>query len=262
MAFALRLPLMIRPSESGMRERERGSAPLLKGTPIGSPLLLFSPDGRRLASASWDETVRIWDVETGASVGVPLVGHTSGVASITFSPDGVYLASGSYDKTVRIWDAKTGVCIGAPLEDHAKFVTSVTFSPDGLHLASGSGDRTVRIWDIKRTGLLMKQRARAIPYLASVPNRQASSDQHAVPNFNPQNQQHLQYPEHLFPPVFPKFQLKDGWILGPNGELIVWVPAAHRGSLKDPGYIDCGIMSRTELDFSHLKCGEEWVQCR
>ena len=104
----------------------------------------LSPDGRRLASGSEDETVRLWDVETGACVRT-LEGHGQTVTSVCFSPDGRQLASGSYENTVRLWDAETGACVKT-LEGHGDGVNSVCFSPDGKQLASGSFDRTVRLW--------------------------------------------------------------------------------------------------------------------
>jgi WD40 repeat protein len=65
----------------------------------------WSPDGRELASGSWDMTVRVWNAVTGAAVAV-LTGHTDCVTSVTFSSDGSMVASGSWDKTVRLWDSK------------------------------------------------------------------------------------------------------------------------------------------------------------
>jgi WD40 repeat protein len=67
----------------------------------------FSPDGRRLASAGEDWTVKIWDAATGSEIR-NLRGHTDRVSGVTFSPDGRRLASASYDKTVKIWEAPAG----------------------------------------------------------------------------------------------------------------------------------------------------------
>jgi WD40 repeat protein len=105
----------------------------------------LSADGTRLASASHDRTVRLWDAATGAPLQT-LEGHTDGVTSVALSADGTRLASASGDRTVRLWDAATGAPLQT-LEGHTQPVTSVALSADGTRLASGSGDRTVRLWD-------------------------------------------------------------------------------------------------------------------
>ena len=67
----------------------------------------WSPDGKRLASASYDKTVIVWDAQTGEEIR-SLEGHSSFVLGVSWSPDGKRLASASYDKTVIVWDAQTG----------------------------------------------------------------------------------------------------------------------------------------------------------
>jgi WD40 repeat protein len=105
----------------------------------------FSHDSMRLALASHDRTVRIWDASSGACLQT-LEGHSSYVSSVAFSHDSMRLASASHDRTIRIWEASSGACLQT-LEGHSSQVNSVAFSHDSMRLASASYDRTVRIWD-------------------------------------------------------------------------------------------------------------------
>ncbi|MDZ8069996.1 MAG: caspase family protein, partial [Nostoc sp. DedQUE08] len=105
----------------------------------------FSPDGKTIASASADKTVKLWDAATGKSI-TTLKGHSDAVYSVAFSPDGKTIASASADKTVKLWDAATGKSI-TTLKGHTSGVNSVAFSPDGKTIASASDDKTVKLWD-------------------------------------------------------------------------------------------------------------------
>src|SRR5207253_2044165 len=95
----------------------------------------FSSDGQRLASASDDQTVKLWEAASGQEL-LTLQGHTSVVWGVAFSPDGQRLASASHDGTVKLWDTIIGQELRT-LPGPTGWMYSVAFSPDGQRLASG-----------------------------------------------------------------------------------------------------------------------------
>lgn len=114
--------------------------------------LQFSPDGRLLASASADHTIRIWSTASMRNAEyekwlIAMEGHTNYVQAIAFSPDGRWLASGSDDWQVRIWEVATGRCLRI-LTGHVTSIYSLAFSPDGRLLASGTHGGNIRLWDV------------------------------------------------------------------------------------------------------------------
>ncbi len=113
----------------------------------------YSPDGSKIASGSFDKTIRIWDVKTKSEIKT-LKGHTLYVNCVSYSPDGTKIASASSDKTIKIWDANTGAEIKT-LKGHTDWIYGVCFSPDGTKIASGSSDKMIKIWDVS-TGTEIK----------------------------------------------------------------------------------------------------------
>jgi WD40 repeat protein len=113
----------------------------------GATALAFRPDGRVLACAALDGTIRLWDVGQDRVAG-ELVGHAETVMCLAYSPDGRWLASGGDDRTLRLWDAATGEPAGAWELDNA--VKALAFSPDGRWVFTGNGNTSCYQVEVER----------------------------------------------------------------------------------------------------------------
>ena len=106
----------------------------------------FSPDGRHVATWTWDHVIRVWNAETGKAEAV-LAGHRDGITQAVFSPDGSRVASASHDGTVRVWPiaSPAGALV---LTGHEGAVLAVGFDPGGQRIVSGGEDNVARVWDV------------------------------------------------------------------------------------------------------------------
>ncbi|WP_282701180.1 WD40 repeat domain-containing protein [Streptomyces sp. CC219B] len=189
----------LRPDDAGTNNRLIS----IVNAPLATPLVghtgavyltSFSPDGKLLATASYDRTVRLWNVADRTRpepLGKPLTGHTSWVSSAVFSPDGRTLASAADDGTIRLWDVTDPgrpKPLGTPLTGHKGTIYLLAFSPDGRTLASAGEDRTVRLWDMSgpgrpRTLSILKGATAAVRTVAFAPDGRtlaASGDDDAI----------------------------------------------------------------------------------
>ena len=108
---------------------------------------MFGPDGGWVASGSADNTIRLWDVNSGRELRA-LMGHKNWIKSLAVSGNGQLLASGSNDRTVKLWNVSSGRELYT-LSGHLGSVEALVFSPDDRWLASGSNDATIKIWEVE-----------------------------------------------------------------------------------------------------------------
>src|SRR5262245_62041225 len=105
----------------------------------------FSKDGRRLATASKDRTVKIWDMENGHEL-LTYFGHKDHVRAVAFSPDGKTIASAGAEADIKIWDPASGKDVRT-IKGKGTYVTSLAFSPDGKYVVVSNEDRAVRLYE-------------------------------------------------------------------------------------------------------------------
>ncbi len=131
---------------------QEGFVTAFKGHRYTVSSVCFSPDGTKLLTASWDYTLKLWDIASGSELRT-FTGHTFAVFSACFSPDGKMIASGAKDNLVNLWDTETGKLLHT-FNGHTSWVREVKFSKDGKYLASVAYDKTVRIWDVQTRKLV------------------------------------------------------------------------------------------------------------
>ena len=147
---ACRPPAGLPKAETKAEHQVFGGKPIEPGDILG---FAFNPDRKLALSGGADNTVRLWDVETGRCLRT-FEGHTGSVWSVEWSPDGEYALSGAYDAVVRLWDVQTGHCL-RELKGHEDEIAGIAWSADQRWAISGSGDKTLRLWDVE-TGRCLK----------------------------------------------------------------------------------------------------------
>ncbi|EJC99863.1 WD40 repeat-like protein [Fomitiporia mediterranea MF3/22] len=174
--------------------------------------LAFSPDGMCIASRSSDDDIVIRHMQSSQIEFGPLKGHSDIVTSVVFSPNGVYIVSGSYDRSIILWDACNGHIVSNPYKGHTSPITCIAFSPDSSHIVSCSFDATIRIWTVPgKEGYSLTTRTLQGNVVAACSSIQDVDDD------------------------FASWTLADnGWVLGPQGELLLWLPPDIRPTLWRP----------------------------
>ena len=144
------------------KDRERA---ILRGHRNMVISVAFAPDGKTLASASFDKTIKLWSPDTGEQR-AELKGHAALVLALAFSPDSKLLASGASDGMIKLWEVTTARFQSDP-RGHLESIVALAFSPDGKELASAASDGTVKLWDLSaRKNPIVKGFPSAVKMLA------------------------------------------------------------------------------------------------
>jgi WD40 repeat protein len=109
--------------------------------------LAIAPDGKTLATGSWDHTVKLWDIATGKEK-FTLQGHAGLIHAVAFTPDGKWIASAGWDGVIRLWNAARGREVAAYQAHKDVRIMTLAFSPDGRTLSSGGDDGAVKLYEL------------------------------------------------------------------------------------------------------------------
>ena len=135
----------------------------------------FSPDDQRIVTASWDDSAKIWDANSGQAI-MKLAGeHKGNVNGATFSPSGQHVLTCSDDQTARLWNADTGKPLDVVLRGHLAAVLHAEFSSDGTRIVTASRDRTARVWDASTGSELVALHDPSLRKLSSFPTQNSES---------------------------------------------------------------------------------------
>ncbi|MFC1764087.1 protein kinase [Planctomycetota bacterium] len=118
----------------------------LSGHQIYATCIAYSPDGKRIVSGGVDNTLKLWDADTGKEQ-MTLRGHEEGITSVAFNSDGNRIISADSSGIIKVWDARTGSEVRT-LQAHNKGIRGVSFGPGDEHFVSGADDGTIKVWDI------------------------------------------------------------------------------------------------------------------
>jgi hypothetical protein len=220
----------------------------------------FSPDNTCVASGSWDSTIRIWNAQSYSASDAARVfrGHDAPVSSVKFSPDGTRIVSNSHDGTIYVWDVYGSIMVASQFKGLQ--VSSVAFSSGDIYIASASKDHKISVWDVRTKRLIAKPLE---GHLQAVDSLSFSPDGNLIVSGSRDRTIRVWDVKRMISAglnPFENWNLKqDGWIVGPGGQLLLWVPENLRfalGGLQNPLVI-CP-PDTPQIDSHALSLSDRW----